>query len=145
MTAPGAVPGLSGGGSVEGTLVDVMGIVVDEVTPDIARAHIVMDLRHLQPYGIVHGGVYAMLAETLASLGGTVRAMRDNPDGTVVGLENHTSFLRACGPGTTVTAEAVPRHAGRRVQSWHVSMRDGEGRELATSNVRLLVVTRDRG
>jgi 1,4-dihydroxy-2-naphthoyl-CoA hydrolase len=113
--------------------------VVDEITPTRVIARLAVDERHLQPYGIVHGGVYAAVAEAIASIGAAVSASSRDPEAGVVGLDNHTSFLRAAGAGTEIVAEAQPRHAGRRTQSWAVIMRDGSGRELATSTVRLLV------
>jgi uncharacterized protein (TIGR00369 family) len=89
--------------------------------------------------GIVHGGVYAAIAEAIASIGASVNASGRVPGSAVVGLDNHTTFIRATRLGTEIRAEALPRQAGRRTQSWDVSMRDPEGRELAVSRVRLLV------
>jgi 1,4-dihydroxy-2-naphthoyl-CoA hydrolase len=102
-------------------------------------AHLTVDERHLQPYGIVHGGVYAAIGEAIASIGAAVNAISREPGMGVVGLDNHTSFLRAATAGTEIVAVALPRHAGRRTQSWEVVMRDGAGRDLAISLVRLLV------
>jgi acyl-coenzyme A thioesterase PaaI-like protein len=68
-------------------------------------------------------------------------ARRNGPSLGAVGLENHTSFLRGVGAGRRIEAEAVVRHGGRRVHHWTVTMRDAsDGRELAVSAVRLLVV-----
>jgi 1,4-dihydroxy-2-naphthoyl-CoA hydrolase len=113
--------------------------VVDEITPVRVHARLTVEERHLQPYGIVHGGVYAAVAEAIASIGAAVSARTLDPESGVVGLDNHTSFLRAARAGTEILAEARPRHAGRRTQSWDVTMRDPDGRELAVSRVRLLV------
>lgn len=90
---------------------------------------------HLQAYGIVHGGVYAGVIETLASVGAAVNAMRDGR--SVVGLENHTSFLRAV-RGGTLTAVARPLQRGRRSQVWEGTVTDEKGRVAATGRVRLL-------
>lgn len=68
--------------------------------------------RHLQPYGIVHGGVWAALAETAASIGASLNSSKQ-----VVGIENHTSFLRAIAEGE-VTVTADPIHPGRSTQVW---------------------------
>jgi 1,4-dihydroxy-2-naphthoyl-CoA hydrolase len=123
-----------------GGLNELLGVVVDEAGPERVRAHLTIGSVHLQPMGLVHGGVYAALAESLASLGAFINAQNHDAAVSVVGLENHTTFLRAARLGTQVSAEATPRHAGRRTQSWTVSMRDGDGRELAMSTVRLIVV-----
>lgn len=105
----------------------------------VARVRI--EGRHLQPYGIVHGGVYASVAESVASLGAHLSATARDPEAGAVGLENHTTFLRAAGAGTEVIFEGKPLHAGRRTQVWEVRVTEaGSGRELATSRVRLMVV-----
>lgn len=121
--------------------VGLLGLHLDEITPRRVTAHLEIGPEHLQPYGLVHGGVYAAIAETLASLGATVAAAEVSPGQGAVGLENHTSFLRSARAGERVEAEAVVRHGGRRVHHWTVTMRAAaDGRELAVSTVRLLVV-----
>lgn len=90
---------------------------------------------HLQAYGIVHGGVYAGVIETLASVGAAVNALARGQ--SVVGLENHTSFLRAVREGI-LTAVARPLVRGRRSQVWEGSVTDAAGRLVATGRVRLL-------
>jgi uncharacterized protein (TIGR00369 family) len=123
----------------------LMGLQIDEASATRVVAHLEVGAQHLQPYGLVHGGVYAAIAETLASIGGMVAAAADGSGRGVVGLENHTSFLRPARLGQRIDAEAVPRHAGRRLHQWAVTMRNAQdGRELANSTVRLLLVVPDR-
>jgi 1,4-dihydroxy-2-naphthoyl-CoA hydrolase len=95
---------------------------------------------HLQPYGIVHGGVHAGIIETVASVGAALFAM---PLGrSVVGLENHTSFLHAVREGTLrVTAKPLTR--GKRTQVWEGTVTDATGRIAATGRVRLLSLEAD--
>jgi uncharacterized protein (TIGR00369 family) len=104
---------------------------------DEVVAEVTIEARHLQPYGIVHGGVYCSIIETLASSGAALDAMRHGL--SVVGLDNHTSFIRATGPGT-ITATAKPITRGRRSQLWEATIVDGAGKTLATGRVRLLVL-----
>jgi uncharacterized protein (TIGR00369 family) len=119
----------------------LLGTQVEEMTPTRVVLRLTIDERHLQPLGLVHGGVFAAIAETAASTGAWLNARAKDPGLGVVGLENHTSFLRAGRVGAEVVAEATPRHAGRRTQSWGVTFRDAaSGRELAVSTVRLLVI-----
>lgn len=118
----------------------MLGMRVEEAGPRRVRLRLTLDERHLQVHGIVHGGVHCALAEQAASIGATLSAREHDAASAVVGLENHTTFLRAARPGTDLVAEAVPRHAGRRVQSWSAVVSDADGRELAISTVRLLVV-----
>lgn len=93
-----------------------------------------IDGRHRQPYGIVHGGVHSGVIETVCSMGA---AMHAGPRGqTVVGVENHTSFLRAVREGR-LRASAKPLHVGRRAQLWQAEITDESGRLVATGRVRL--------
>ncbi len=101
-----------------------------------------MEIRpfHLQAYGIVHGGVHAAIVETLASIGAALSAL---PRGqSVVGLENHTSFLRAV-RGGTLRATAKPLTRGRRTHVWEGSIHDDQGKLAATGRVRLLLLEAD--
>jgi 1,4-dihydroxy-2-naphthoyl-CoA hydrolase len=94
--------------------------------------------KHLQAYGIVHGGVYCGVIETLASVGAALVAM---PRGQrVVGLENSTSFIRAVRAGTRLSAEAHPVTRGRSSQMWEATVRDPDGKLVAKGHVRLLCV-----
>lgn len=90
----------------------------------------------LQPYGLVHGGVYSALVESLASVGA---ALNLRPMGMhTVGLDNHTSFLRAVRSGT-LRGRARPLARGRRTQVWEVEVRH-EGELVASGRVRTLGV-----
>ena len=119
---------------------DSFGLELDEVGATRVTGHLVAEERHLQPFGLVHGGTFATIAESLASIGASVAAQEREPGHGAVGLENHTSFLRSARLGTVICGEAVVRHGGRRVQVWTVTMSDDAGVELAISTVRLLVV-----
>lgn len=91
--------------------------------------------QHLQPYGIVHGGVHCGVVESLCSVGAGLDAMTRGS--SVVGIENHTSFLRAVRRGR-VRVTAVPLVQGRRSQVWEAQSRDEQGRLLSTGRVRVL-------
>ena len=92
-----------------------------------------------QPYGLVHGGVYATIVETLASVGAALVAM---PRGqTTVGLENSTTFLRATRAGK-LTGVGVPIHPGHTTQVWEVEVRDDDGRLCAKGRVRMQCLER---
>src|SRR5262245_48897806 len=73
--------------------VTATGVRIVSVTPDEIIAELEIGPKHLQAYGVVHGGVHSGLIETVASIGAAVTAMSRGQ--SVVGLENHTSFLRA--------------------------------------------------
>lgn len=88
---------------------------------------------HLQPYGIVHGGVHAGAIETACSMGAVVQA---GPGFVIMGVENQTSFLRAVRSGK-LTCRAVPVHPGRRLQLWEAKITDTDGKLVATGRVRI--------
>ncbi|MFN8151857.1 MAG: PaaI family thioesterase [Solirubrobacterales bacterium] len=88
-----------------------------------------------QPYGIVHGGAYAALAESLCSRA-TYEAV--GPENLALGQANDTSFLRPCSEGT-VRAVATARHRGRTSWVWDVEMRDDEDRLLALTRMTIAV------
>lgn len=116
------------------------GLRLTRATRTEVRAEMVIEAKHRQPYGIVHGGIHAAIIETLASTGAAVNAM---PGGfSVVGLENHTSFIRAVREGK-LTAVATPITRGRRSHVWEGSVYDAAGRVVATGRVRLLVLEPD--
>lgn len=111
----------------------LLGLRMDEVGPD--RVTITLDVRpdlH-QPYGIVHGGVWCSVVETAASV---AAAVWYGERGRVVGVSNHTDFLRAISEGTA-TAVATPIHRGRLQQLWLVEIRDEAGRMVARGEVRI--------
>jgi 1,4-dihydroxy-2-naphthoyl-CoA hydrolase len=112
-----------------------MGLRFVHASADEVVAELEVGPAHLQPQGIVHGGVYSGIVETVASIGAGITAMARGQ--TVVGLENHTSFLRAVRSGT-LRGTARPLTRGRRTQVWEATVTDSEGRVAATGRVRLL-------
>jgi 1,4-dihydroxy-2-naphthoyl-CoA hydrolase len=112
-----------------------MGVRLVRATADEVTAELEVGPRHRQAYGIVHGGVYAGLIETVSSVAAALWAGRHSQ--SVVGLENHTSFLHAVREGKlSVTARPLMR--GRRTQVWEATVIDGAGRTVAQGKVRLL-------
>ena len=88
----------------------------------------------LQPYGIVHGGVYCGLVETAASV---AAATWFADRGNVVGVANHTNFIRATRDGSSLTVTATPVQRGRTQQLWQVEIVDEGERLVARGEVRL--------
>lgn len=117
-----------------------MGIRLVRATRDEVAGEMEIGPHHLQAYGLVHGGVHAGVVETLASIGAAINAMAHGR--SVVGLENHTTFVRAVRSGR-LHASAKPLTRGRRTQVWEVVIHDDEGRLAATGRVRLLVLEPD--
>lgn len=114
---------------------DLVGIRHIEIGPD--RCVCLVDLRPQlhQPYGIVHGGVYATITESAASLGAAMW-LATSGGGRAVGVSNHTDFLRSAREGQ-LRAEATPIQQGRMFQLWAVTVTDEDGRLCAHGKVRL--------
>ena len=88
-----------------------------EASPERVVLRLPVDWRVHQPYGILHGGVSALLAESAASFGGALNA---GPDKGVVGIELNASHLRSLRDGH-LTAEATPIRVGRTIQVWRIA------------------------
>ena len=116
-----------------------LGLTYLEMTPDGGRAQLTITEKLLQPWGIVHGGVYCAVIESMASVSGHVW-LNENGGGTVVGVNNNTDFLRAIRTGT-VTATSTPIHRGRRQQLWLITITDETDRVVARGQVRLQNIT----
>jgi 1,4-dihydroxy-2-naphthoyl-CoA hydrolase len=115
---------------------NLMGMRIVHATKDEVVGEWEVDERHLQPMGIVNGGVHCTAVETLCSTGAFINVMERGQ--VVVGLDNHTSFIRAVKPGTKLRAVAKPITRGRTAQLWEAEVRDGDDRLVATGRVRLL-------
>ena len=119
-----------------GTLDDVLGFEMLESSPERCRARFAVEKRVQQPLGLVHGGAYAALAESMASA--TTHLAVEGDGDFAVGQSNHTHFFRPATEGA-VHAEGTPIHRGRTSWVWDVSFTDDEGRLCASSRVTLAV------
>jgi 1,4-dihydroxy-2-naphthoyl-CoA hydrolase len=120
----------------EENMATALGFELLAAEPDLARGRFEVTDRVRQPFGIVHGGAYAALGETLASIG-TYRAVLD--DGmAAMGQSNYTSFLRPVTEGY-VNAEARPLHRGRTTWVWDVEFTDDNGKICAITRVTMAV------
>jgi len=118
-----------------------MGIHIVTASTDEVTCELDVEEKHLQGYGIVHGGVHCGVIESLASIGAALVAL---PRGQrVVGLENSTSFIRAVRSGK-LRGVAKPVTRGRTTQVWEASVLDPEGKLVAQGRVRLLCVDANR-
>ena len=118
------------------TLDGTLGFETLEIGPEQARSRAPVADRVKQPYGLVHGGVYAAMAESLASQATAVAVYEDG--NIAVGLSNHTSFMRPILAGY-VNASARRIHRGSTTWVWEVELTDDEGRLCALSRVTMAV------
>jgi 1,4-dihydroxy-2-naphthoyl-CoA hydrolase len=113
----------------------LIGLTWDRLALDRVEAHLDVDERHHQPQGIVHGGVWSAVVESLASIGGALHV--GSSGRVVVGVNNSTDFLRPHRTGR-VDAVATPIHVGRTQQLWQVVVsRTSDGKSVARGQVRL--------
>ena len=110
-----------------GTAMEALGIVFTEVGPDYLRATMPVEARTHQPYGLLHGGASALLAETVGSTAGML-AVEEGKG--CVGIEINANHLRAVRSGL-VTATARPLHVG---------IEDPAGRLVCVSRLTLAVI-----
>ena len=114
-----------------------LGIQVVEMTPTRVVAYVDIDERHQQPYGIVHGGVWASIVESVGSHGGAAVAQASTGPTAVVGVANSTDFLRPHRAGR-VRATGTPIFTGRTQQLWSVEIeRESDGKVVARGQLRL--------
>jgi len=118
------------------TLDGALGFEITEIGEELARGRFEVTDAVRQPFGVVHGGAFAAMAETLASAS-TYMAVQADGD-IAVGQSNHTSFLRPAVEGT-VHAEARRRHRGRTTWVWEVDFTDDACRLCALSRVTMAV------
>lgn len=118
------------------TAVAHLGIEFLEVGDDFIRARVPVDTRTKQPYGLLHGGVSVVLAETLGSCG----AAYSCPEGyRAVGLDINANHLRGATSGW-VTGVARPVHIGRTTQVWQIDLTNDAGEMTCASRITMAVL-----
>lgn len=117
-----------------------MGLRFLRASKELVEVEWTVGQEHLQPFGLVHGGVYAGAIETVCSVGA---ALCSGPKVNIVGVENHTSFLRPATEGV-LRAVGTPIHVGRRAQLWQAEVSQTGGRLLATGRLRVMCLTPER-
>ncbi len=118
------------------TAVNHLGIEITEIGDDYLVGRVPVDKRTVQPFGLLHGGVSVVLAETLGSIG----AYYASPEGhAAVGLDINATHLRAVRSGW-VTATAKPVHLGRTNQVWQIDMVNEEGLPTCTSRITMAIL-----
>lgn len=120
----------------ENSAVAHLGIEITEIGPDYLMGRVPVDARTKQPFGLLHGGVSVVLAESLGSIG----AYYASPEGHMaVGLDINANHLRSARSGW-VTATARPVHIGRTTQVWQIDMVDEEGKPTCVSRLTMAIL-----
>ncbi len=119
-----------------GTAVEHLGMEFLEVGDDFIRGRVPVDQRTKQPYGLLHGGVSVVLAETLGSCGAACAA----PEGyRSVGLDINANHLKGATSGW-VTGITRPVHIGRTTQVWQIDLRNDAGELTCVSRITMAVL-----
>lgn len=120
----------------ENTAVTHLGIEFTDIGDDYLRGRVPVDERTRQPFGLLHGGVSVVLAETLGSVG----AMYACAEGErVVGLDINANHIRATSSGW-VTGTARPVHVGKSTQVWQIDMVNDQGQLTCVSRITMAVL-----
>jgi 1,4-dihydroxy-2-naphthoyl-CoA hydrolase len=119
-----------------GTATAHLGIEFTEVGADFIKARVPVDERTRQPYGLLHGGVSVLLAETL----GSCAAVCASPEGwRAVGLDINANHIRGVTSGwVTGTARAV--HIGRTTQVWQIELHNDAGELTCISRITMAML-----
>ncbi len=118
------------------TTVAHLGIEFLEVGDDFIRARVPVDTRTRQPYGILHGGVSVVLAETLGSCGAAYSSM---PGHRAVGLDINANHLRSATSGW-ITGTARPIHVGRTTHVWQIDLTNEQGQLTCVSRITMAIL-----
>jgi 1,4-dihydroxy-2-naphthoyl-CoA hydrolase len=114
---------------------ELLGAELHELSPERVVMSVPVTGRVHQLFGVLHGGVSALLAESAASIGGAISVA---PDRRVVGIEINASHLRSLREGTLV-ATATPVRKGRTIQVWEIRLTDEGGRAICQARCTLAV------
>ena len=123
---------------LKGGMAEQIGIELITLTPDKVVATMPVDDRTRQPFGLLHGGASAALAETVASIGAFLNI--DAETHAAVGVELNANHLRGKTDGT-VTATATPLHRGRTIHVWDIRIEDEESRLVCASRCTLAIIS----
>eukprot|EP00850_Spirogloea_muscicola_P000662 SM000002S05742 [mRNA] locus=s2:1970688:1971705:- [translate_table: standard] len=114
-----------------------LGLRLTKATKDELVARMRVTDASRQPYNQLHGGVSALIAESLASIGGGLTG-----NGPALGLEVNCSHVRAVAVGESIVAKAVPVHQGRTIQVWEVRLWKDLGNDETDQPGSLVAIAR---
>jgi len=122
---------------MKNTLLESLGIEVSLVEKGRVIAHMPVDERTRQPFGVLHGGASVALAETVASIGAYELVNKETQG--VAGLEINANHVKAKRDGV-VKAIATVLHNGRKTQVWDIKIVDEEDNLICISRCTMAVI-----
>ena len=119
------------------TITGVLGIEITDIGSDYICGKMPVDERTIQPFGLLHGGASAVLAESLGSIAGGMQVNRETQ--TVVGVEINCNHLRSA-RGGWVFGKATPIKIGRKIHVWNIEIKNEDNKLVAVSRLTLAVI-----
>ena len=119
------------------TITEVLGIEITDFGFDYFCGKMPVDHRTVQPYGLLHGGASAVLAETLGSIAGGMQVNLETQ--SVVGVEINCNHLRSARDGW-VYGKATPVKIGRKIHVWNIEIKNEDDKLIAVSRLTLAVI-----
>lgn len=126
---------------LKNSLAEHLSISCIEILPDALLGKMEVSKKHLQPFGIMHGGASCVLAETLGSVAANLCV--DPKEKTCVGLEINVNHIRPMKEGTLI-AKAKPFHIGRTTQVWEIQIENELKKLVAISRLTVSVVNLEK-
>ena len=123
--------------SIQNTMTSTIGIEITDIGDDFICGKMPIDERTTQPFGLLHGGASAALAETLGSIGGGIKVYSNNE--TVVGIEINANHLKSVRDGW-VYGKATPIRIGKKIQVWNIEITNEDDDLICVSRLTLAVI-----
>ena len=123
--------------SIQNTMTSAIGIEITDIGDDFISGKMPVDERTIQPFGLLHGGASAALAETLGSIAGGVKV--DSNNETVVGIEINANHLKSAREGW-VYGKATPIRIGKKIQVWDIRITNESDELVCVSRLTLAVI-----
>ena len=123
--------------NIQNTMTSAIGIEITDIGDDFISGKMPVDERTVQPFGLLHGGASAALAETLGSIAGGIKVYSNNE--TVVGIEINANHLKSAREGW-VYGKATPIRIGKKIQVWNISITNASDELVCVSRLTLAVI-----
>ena len=123
--------------SIQNTMTSTIGIEITDIGDDFICGKMPVDEQTTQPFGLLHGGASAALAETLGSIGGGIKVYSNNE--TVVGIEINANHLKSARDGW-VYGKATPIRIGKKIQVWNIEITNEDDGLICVSRLTLAVI-----
>ena len=123
--------------SIQNTMTSTIGIEITDIGDDFICGKMPVDERTVQPFGLLHGGASAALAETLGSIAGGIKVYSNNE--TIVGIEINANHLKSARDGW-VYGKATPIRIGKKIQVWNIEITNEDDDLICVSRLTLAVI-----